>query len=179
MGSPFAKTPSISGPFLWTPLMLQVVEAVLADSDWWWNLQTLDFRLKPTAPVEENKLFCENGSSPGHVLSRCGSYHRGFKYKKTVQTHLTKKCNVVWQKQNLTGTIATESVQWLCMRGSLKTAVVTSSDSKYNYRHETRNTISDQADQRTDSHLSSSVRGAHVHPLCRTFPSLRLHATGS
>ena len=181
MGSLFARTPSVSGPLLWTPLMLQVVEAVLADSDWWWNLQTLDFGLKPTAPVEENKHRCEHRSSPDLAI-----FYPGVEViimtsntRKLSKLILTKKHNAVWQKQNLTCMITTESMQWLCMRGSLKTAVGTSLDSKYSYRDETRNTISDPVDQRRDSHLSSWVRGAHVHPLCHTFSCLRLHTTGS
>ena len=147
---------------------------VMKSSDAWFQTE-----IYCTCKGKQTLLWTQVLCRPGHFLSRCGNSHHDFKYHKTVQTYLDKKCNAVWHKENLTCLITTESVQWLRVRGSSKTADVISLDSKYSYRDETGNTVSDAVDQRRDSHLSSWTRGAHICPLCHTFSCLRLHATGS
>lgn len=147
---------------------------VMKSSDAWFQTETYC-----TCRAKQTSLWTQVLSQLGHFLSRYGNYHHDFKYQKTAQTYFDKEMQCSVTEAALTFMITTESLQWLCMRGSLKTAVVTSLDSKYSYRDETTNTVSDPVDQRRDSHLSSWVRGAHIHPLCHTFSCLRLHATGS
>lgn len=174
MRSLFARTPSVSGPLLWTALVLQVVEAVLADSDWGGNLQALDFGLKPTAPVEENKHRCEHSSSPNPA-----SFYPGVEIiittsnsRKLPKLISAKNCHAEGQKLR-----SHHRINALTVRGSSKTAAVTSLDPKYSYRQGTRNTISDPVDQRRDPRLSSWVRGGHIHSPCHTLSCLRLPAT--
>lgn len=78
---------------------------------------------------------------------------------------LTEKYNAAWQKQDLTCTVTTASIIWLCTWGSFKTIILTSSDSKYGYIDETLSTVSNPLDQKRDSHLCSWLGGAHVHPV--------------